>query len=120
MCGCAQVELRLESHPSGHVSPFSCGSGRHPPTLHLSRAGHQWLDDRFADRAWLGVNGHGLSDEESGLIRDPAAVHRVPPFAIVLLKGELWPGNAGQGLIHRSPALLADEAPRVLVALDAV
>jgi hypothetical protein len=47
-------------------------------------------------------------------------VYRVPPFAIVLLKGELWPDNAGQGLIHRSPALLADEAPRVLVALDAV
>jgi hypothetical protein len=101
------------------------------PRFHVDRVGirllctyrgpaTEWLDDRFADRTRLGVNGHGLSDEESGLIRDPAAVHRVPPFAIVLLKGDLWPGNAEQGLIHRSPAPLDDEAPRVLVALDAI
>ena len=80
----------------------------------------EWLDDRFVDRSRLGVNAQGLSDEESGLIPDPTAVHRMPPFAIVLLKGELWPGNASRGAIHRSPMLLADEAPRVLVALDAI
>jgi hypothetical protein len=120
LCSCAQVRLRLEV-----IHRAMC------PRFHVDRVGirllctyrgpaTEWLDDRFADRTRLGVNGHGLSDEESGLIRDPAAVHRVPPFAIVLLKGDLWPGNAEQGLIHRSPAPLDDEAPRVLVALDAI
>ena len=119
LCGCARVGLRVEI-----VDRALC------PRFHADRVGirllctyrgpaTEWLDDRFADRTRLGVNGHGLADEASGLIRDPAAVQRLPLFAIALLKGEAWPGNAGHGLIHRSPAVPAGEGPRVLVALDA-
>ena len=120
LSGRAQVGLRVEV-----VDRALC------PRFHTDRVGirllctyrgpaTEWLDDRFADRTRLGVNGHGLTDEESGLIRDPAAVQRLPLFAIALLKGEAWPGNAGHGLIHRSPAVPAGEGPRVLVAIDAL
>ena len=44
----------------------------------------------------------------------------MPPFAVALLKGDLWQGNAGRGIIHRSPSMPLDQVPRVLVAIDAI
>jgi len=43
----------------------------------------------------------------------------IPPFAVALLKGSLWQGNGGRGVIHRSPAVTPGETPRVLLAMDA-
>ncbi|HBS41708.1 MAG TPA: DUF1826 domain-containing protein, partial [Oceanospirillales bacterium] len=36
--------------------------------------------------------------------------------AVAILKGELWEGNEGQGLIHRSPD--PQGMPRLVLALD--
>lgn len=77
--------------------------------------GTQWLDDADAPRELLGPGAAGRSDEESGLVRDPALVHEVMPMAIALLKGESYPGNAGHGVIHRSPHA---NKPRLLFSLD--
>ncbi len=82
--------------------------------------GTQWLDEGCADRAFLGSRSGGQPDDVSGLIRDTAGIHTAPSFAIVLLKGDRWQGNAGRGIIHRSPLVGGSEAPRVLVAIDAV
>ena len=41
---------------------------------------------------------------------DAWAVGHAPAFAIVLLKGTLWQGNAGCGAIHRSPVLTGASA----------
>ncbi len=98
------------------------------PRLHVDRVGirllctyagpgTQWLDDPSADRRLLGPGAGGRSDIESGLIRTPELVRSIPTGAIALLKGETFPGNAGHGVIHRSPA---DPAPRLLFSLDAV
>jgi hypothetical protein len=38
----------------------------------------------------------------------------------VLMKGERWPGNAGRGVIHRSPALSTPHRVRIVAAIDAV
>ncbi|MGB7991204.1 MAG: DUF1826 domain-containing protein [Candidatus Methylophosphatis roskildensis] len=80
----------------------------------------EWLDDAAADRSRLGAAAGELSDAQSGLIRDPGAVGGARPFDIVLLKRCQWPGNEARGAIHRSPAVPAEHAPRVLVALDVV
>lgn len=117
---CAQVGVRLEV-----LTKAMC------PRFHVDRTGIRllctycgpgtdWLDDRYADRRFLGAGAQGVPDEQSGLIGRADAVHRVPPFAVALLKGESWQGNAGRGLIHRSPPVSANEAPRVLLALDAI
>lgn len=44
------------------------------------------------------------------------AIKVVPTAAVALLKGELWDGNEGYGLVHRSPA--PEGTPRVVLALD--
>lgn len=71
----------------------------------------EWLDERCADRSRLG------SDD---VMTDAAGIRRATAGDILLLKGELWPGNAGRGVIHRSPHLDAAQRLRIVVALDAV
>ncbi|CAH1387138.1 DUF1826 domain-containing protein [Candidatus Nitrotoga sp. M5] len=80
----------------------------------------EWLEDACADRSKLGPALPDVSDENSGVILNPAGIHRATPYAIVLLKGSQWQGNEGSGIIHRSPIVPSNKAPRVLLALDAL
>jgi hypothetical protein len=120
LLGCARVALRLEV-----VRRAMC------PRFHVDRTGirllctwrgpgTQWLEEDCADRSKLGPGAQGLRDEDSGLIRAARGIRQVPPYAIALLKGELWQGNAGRGVIHRSPEVPAAMGPRVFLALDAI
>jgi hypothetical protein len=120
LLGCDAVGLRMEV-----VGRAMC------PRFHVDHVGirmlctyrgpgTEWLDEHCADRSFLGARSGGLTDEVSGIIRDPAGIHAAPLSAVALLKGDLWQGNAGRGVIHRSPLVPAYQAPRVLVALDAI
>ena len=71
----------------------------------------EWLDERCADRSRLG------SDD---VMTDASGIGRAAAGDIVLLKGELWPDNAGRGVIHRSPHLDAAHRLRIVAAFDAV
>lgn len=71
----------------------------------------EWLDERCADRSRLG------SDD---VMTDASGIGRAAAGDIVLLKGELWPDNAGRGVIHRSPHLEAAHRLRIVAAFDAV
>ena len=120
LLGCERVALRLEV-----IRRAMC------PRFHVDRTGirllctyrgpaTEWLQESHANRTRLGHAAAGMRDETSGLIRSPAGIGSVAPFAITLLKGELWQGNEHRGAIHRSPAVPEQDAPRVLLALDAV
>lgn len=98
------------------------------PRLHVDRVGvrmlctyrgpgTEWVEDHLIDRRFLGAGSGGLSDETSGLLHPDHDIESIPPFTVALLKGSLWQGNAGRGIVHRSPAV--KRPPRVLVALDA-
>lgn len=116
---CDQIGLRLEV-----LQRAMC------PRFHVDRvgirllcsyrgAGTEYLPGQAADRRLLG-RADLRSDEEAGLILNPAECLSLPAFAIALVKGEAWPGNTGRGAIHRSPAVHPGHAPRVLLALDGV
>jgi hypothetical protein len=117
---CPHIGLRLEV-----IDKAMC------PRLHVDRVGirllctyrgpgTEWLDDAAADRSKLGSGAGGLPDEQSGLLGTGTQIQRVPGFAVALLKGSLWQGNGGRGIIHRSPAVPADGFPRVVLAADGV
>lgn len=100
------------------------------PRLHVDRVGirmlctyrgpgTEWLEDASVDRRFLGAASGGQPDETSGLLLPGNQIETIPPFSIALLKGSLWQGNGGRGIVHRSPAMAADEMPRVLLAMDA-
>lgn len=81
--------------------------------------GTEWVEDASVDRRFLGAASGGQPDETSGLLLPGHRIETIPPFAVALLKGNLWQGNGGRGIIHRSPAAVAEQAPRVLLAMDA-
>lgn len=113
------IGLRLEV-----VSQAMC------PRLHVDRVGirllctyrgpgTEWVADDEVDRSRLGAGANGLPDESSGLLGPGSRIDVIPPFSVALLKGRLWQGNGGRGVIHRSPAVAPSEAPRILLAMDA-
>ena len=100
------------------------------PRLHVDRVGirllctyrgpgTEWLEDASVDRRFLGAASGGQPDETSGLLLPGHRIEAIPPFAVALLKGSLWQGNGGRGIVHRSPAIGAEQSPRVLLAMDA-
>jgi hypothetical protein len=80
--------------------------------------GTEWLPEYAVDRSKLGPGACGLPDETSGIIRDPAAIQRLPAYAVGLLKGEKWEGNEGRGAVHRSPKPGGDRPKRLPMTLD--
>ena len=93
---------------------------RVPVRLVCAYAGRslQWLAEPDVDRGFLGHQAGGRSDEESGLLRRQDAIQSVPPQAIVLCRGEAWPGQAGRASVHRSPPALAQGQGRLVLTLD--
>ena len=78
--------------------------------------GTEWLAEADVDRAALGQD-YG---DPKAVRRDGATIQRLTPGAVGLFKGEAWPGNAGHGLVHRSPAIAGRGERRVLITLDAL
>jgi hypothetical protein len=94
------------------------------PALHVDRVelrlvcalhgpGTEYIGARDVDRSALRQRG---GPQREALERHPSLL-RASAGDWVLLKGEAWPGNAGRGAIHRSPASGGGEL-RVVVTLD--
>ncbi len=79
--------------------------------------GTEWVEAHEVDRRFLCAGSGGLPDDTSGLLRPGYCIESIPPFTVALIKGTLWQGNAGRGIVHRSPVV--HSPPRIPVALDA-
>lgn len=120
LLGCPSAALRIEVLDRPMCPRFHVDHTGIRLVCTLRGPGTEWLHDGWVDRSRLGPGSLGLADEESGLMRPGAEVERVPTFAVGLLKGSLWQGNAGRGAIHRSPQIDPHDAPRVMLSLDAI
>jgi hypothetical protein len=120
LLGCNEVALRLEV-----LGGAMC------PRFHVDRTGirlvcayrgrgTEWIDDRWVDRSKLGIGSIGLPDNASGLFDSRTPVEVAAPFDVMLFKGLLWQGNSGRGAIHRSPAVVPESGPRILLVMDAI
>ncbi len=120
LLGCPAIGLRLEGLGRSMCPRFHVDHTGIRLLCTYRGPGTEWLEEEAADRARLGLPSVGICDDESGIMLDPAGVRRIEPYAIALLKGSKWQGNAGRGVIHRSPKVSAEAGPRVLLALDAL
>lgn len=81
--------------------------------------GTEWVDDRHVERRWLGGRCPAERDPATGMLREGARIECAGVLDVVLMKGELWPGNAGRGAVHRSPPVPA-ATRRLVLTLDAL
>lgn len=74
--------------------------------------GTQWLADAQVDRA---AQRNGAVNEDIIRTGEPG---QFESFWVGILKGDAYPGNAGHGLVHRSPPIAGSGQTRVLFCLD--
>ncbi|WP_201244838.1 DUF1826 domain-containing protein [Halochromatium salexigens] len=74
--------------------------------------GTEWLPNEEIDRSAL------ANRQPNEVIQHGSQPRALQPFWVGLFKGECFPGNAGRGQVHRSPAVPPDDL-RVLFCLDA-
>jgi len=74
--------------------------------------GTEWLTNEQVDRD---AQGNGAPNERIIRFGEPS---RFEPFWVGILKGDAFPGNAGLGLVHRSPQIAGSGQTRVLFCLD--
>ncbi|MFN4275430.1 MAG: DUF1826 domain-containing protein [Ferrovibrio sp.] len=74
--------------------------------------GTEWLDNANVVRAALGLG------DNKAVLRDPARIHHMPTGLIGILKGERYPGNDGNGIVHRSAPILRCAGRRLLLRID--
>lgn len=80
-------------------------------------AGTEWLENHQVRRHKMGHNTQGKSDKQAGVFIHQRFIQKVDTQDVVLLKGEAWEGNEGNGAVHRSPMPTAGES-RLLLTLD--
>jgi hypothetical protein len=71
----------------------------------------RWLADDDACR-------EGIGKSNAAICRKPSAIRRLVNGQVALIKGELWPGNAGRGLVHGEPYVCRPSHHRMAVVID--
>ena len=115
--GAKTIGLRLQSLDRPMCPKFHIDKLTVRAVLTFTGQGTQWLLNHAADRSRLGLVSAGLEDSLSGVVLDQAAIQSAPERSLILLKGEGWEGNEGNGIIHRSPPA-SKLGRRLMLSLD--
>ena len=78
--------------------------------------GTEWLPNDLIDRRKLKFN-QKFSKDQDGLFSSKTDIKHLATGDVALLKGELWSGNKGQGLVHRSP-YYEEKYRRLYITID--
>jgi hypothetical protein len=108
IAGTARVRIRLDAIHGPACRLFHADHVGLRLLCTYAGPGTEWVPDHAVDRAALGDNARAISRH--------SAVRRLPRFAVGLFKGEAFPGNAGRGIVHRSPPVRG--TPRLLLCID--
>ncbi len=81
--------------------------------------GTEWVANAAVRRDALCSDTDDVARANDIVVRDWRKVRSVARGWVAVLKGELWPGNDGNGLVHRSPPISSLGLTRLVLALDA-
>lgn len=80
----------------------------------------EWLPDQLANRTALGTVFASQINTPGAITTSENHIQRMAAGDVALFKGELWEGNEGRGIIHRSPAPTIQQPKRLVVTCDLI
>lgn len=80
--------------------------------------GTEWVPGHEAVHPEIGLLGRSLDAHNAAIVPRASAIRRASAGDVIILKGDGWPGHAGRGAVHRSPALAPGER-RLVLKIDA-
>jgi hypothetical protein len=80
----------------------------------------EWLPHQLAHRAALGTGFASQINTLGAITASENHIQRMAVADVALFKGELWEGNEGRGIIHRSPAPTIAQPKRLVVTCDLI
>jgi len=80
--------------------------------------GTEWMPEAHVNRYAVYDCDCAAHASNDALVNDERRIQRVPTGAVAILKGEAFPGNKGNGIIHRSPPIMADGKLRLVLTID--
>ena len=80
----------------------------------------EWLPDQLSNRAALGTAFASQINIPGAIATSENHIQRMAAGDVALFKGELWEGNEGRGIIHRSPAPTTQQPKRLVVTCDLI
>jgi len=80
----------------------------------------EWLPDQLSNRTALGTAFASQINTPGAITANEKNIQRMAAGDVALFKGELWAGNEGRGIIHRSPAPTAQQPKRLVVTCDLI
>lgn len=110
--GAKNLRIRLERVTGDGCRLFHADRVRARMICTYRGAGTQWLPEHAAMRDGLAKGSNAL------IVRDEHLVRRMTPWAVALVKGELWTGRSGAGLVHRSPPVASAFEARLVLVID--
>ncbi len=78
----------------------------------------EWLPHKLANRTALGTALASQINTPGAITTSEQHIQRMTAGDVALFKGELWAGNEGRGIIHRSPALSVEQPKRLVMTCD--
>lgn len=111
VCKRERVQMHLETLDDDECRLFHVDRNHLRLLCTYHGPGTEWLTNDQVDRS-------GLGRGDNRYVLKYGQIQQTASGAVLLLKGERYPGNAGNGVVHRSPPIRAHGLRRWRLRLD--
>ncbi|WP_437590337.1 DUF1826 domain-containing protein [Sorangium sp. So ce1000] len=118
LAGCARVRAELAVQARDGCRKFHADYVGLRLLCTYAGPGTEWIPNEAVRREMLARPGVPIAEANRAIVAFSGAVRFAATGEVLLLKGEVFPGNAGNGAVHRSPPVEAAGARRLLLTLD--
>jgi hypothetical protein len=112
------ARLRLETVVSDSCRLFHVDASSLRLLVTYSGHGTQWVANDDVHRDEMGLRGRTFEQANDAIVPRREQIRVIHRFSVALLKGEGYPGNLGNGLVHRSPPIRQSGLRRLRLCLD--